>query len=71
MPQILRKEKVMHKIGELSSLCNLPVKTLQYYDAEGLLKPDWIDVFTGYMYYSASKLADCYQIISLRSLAFH
>ncbi len=33
----------MYKIGELSKLCQLPVKTLRYYDSIGLLVPDEID----------------------------
>ena len=32
--------------------------------------PDRIDKFTGYRYYSASKLADCYRIIALKELGF-
>ncbi len=38
----------MYKIGELSRLCRIPVKTLRYYDNEGVLVPDEIDRFTGY-----------------------
>lgn len=60
----------MYKIGELSKLCKLPVKTLRYYDSEGLLVPDMIDGFTGYRYYSAAKLADCNRIIALKELGF-
>lgn len=60
----------MYKIGELSKLCNISVKALRYYDAEGLLIPDEIDRFTGYRYYSAAKLADCYRIIALKELGF-
>ncbi|MDF2700199.1 MAG: transcription activator effector binding protein [Haloplasmataceae bacterium] len=60
----------MYKIGELSKLCKLPVKTLRYYDSEGLLIPDEIDKFTGYRYYSASRLVDCYRIIALKELGF-
>lgn len=60
----------MYKIGELSKLSNLPVKTLRYYDNEGLLSPDYIDAFTGYRYYSAAKLSDCYRIITLKELGF-
>ncbi len=33
----------MYKIGELSRLCLIPVKTLRYYDNEGLLVADEID----------------------------
>lgn len=60
----------MYKIGELSSLCRIPVKTLRFYDSEGILKPDFIDDFTGYRYYSASQLADCYMIVMLKELGF-
>lgn len=60
----------MYKIGELSRLCRIPVKTLRYYDSEGLLVPDEIDSFTGYRYYSAARIADCNRIISLKELGF-
>ncbi|WP_058304256.1 MerR family transcriptional regulator [Gorillibacterium timonense] len=60
----------MYKIGELSKLSKIPVKTLRYYDSEGLLIPDEIDRFTGYRYYSASRLADCYRIVALKELGF-
>ena len=33
----------MYKIGELSKLSRLPVKTLRFYDSEGLLPPDYVD----------------------------
>jgi hypothetical protein len=33
----------MYKIGELSRLSQIPVKTLRFYDAEGILVPDVID----------------------------
>ena len=60
----------MYKIGELSKLCRIPVKTLRFYDAEGVLIPDQIDDFTGYRYYSAKKLSDCYRIVMLKELGF-
>ena len=60
----------MYKIGELSKLSNIPVKTLRYYDLEGILCPDLVDAFTGYRYYSAAKLSDCYRILALKELGF-
>lgn len=60
----------MYKIGELSRLCRIPVKTLRYYDNEGLLVADEIDRFTGYRYYSAARIADCNRVISLKELGF-
>ncbi|MBQ8798533.1 MAG: MerR family transcriptional regulator [Lachnospiraceae bacterium] len=60
----------MYKIGELSRLCQIPVKTLRFYDAEGILVPDYIDEFTGYRFYDAAKLSDCYRIVALKELGF-
>lgn len=60
----------MYKISEFSKLCHLPVKTLRYYDSEGLLIPDKIDKFTSYRYYSAAQIADCNRIVALKELGF-
>ena len=60
----------MYKIGELSRLCSIPVKTLRYYDDIGLLPADVIDKYTGYRYYTPARLADCYQILALKELGF-
>lgn len=60
----------MYKIGELSKLCNIPVKTLRYYDGEGILCPEETDILTGYRYYSAAQLSDCYRILALKELGF-
>jgi DNA-binding transcriptional MerR regulator len=38
----------MFHIGDFSKLAYLTVKTLRYYARIGLLKPAWIDRFTGY-----------------------
>lgn len=60
----------MYKIGELSKLSKIPVKTIRFYDREGLLPPDEIDPYTSYRYYSAQKLRDCYRILALKELGF-
>lgn len=44
------------KIGEFAKACNMPISMLRYYDSYGLLKPIYIDGFTGYRYYSESQL---------------
>lgn len=58
----------MYKIGEFSRLSRITVKTLRHYDEEGLLKPAYVDRFTGYRYYSAGQLPDLYQVLSLKDL---
>lgn len=42
----------MLRIGEFSKLSKTTVKTLRYYDKVGLLKPAFVDSFTGYRYYT-------------------
>lgn len=60
----------MYKIGELSCICRMSVKTLRYYADIGLLVPDEIDKFTGYRYYSAAKIDECNRITLLKELGF-
>jgi effector-binding domain-containing protein len=58
----------MFKIGEVSQLSQVPVKTLRYYDEIGLLKPAKVDRFTSYRYYSADQLPRLNRILALKDL---
>ncbi|MGM9544651.1 MAG: MerR family transcriptional regulator [Romboutsia timonensis] len=58
----------MYRIGQFSILSKVTIKTLRFYEAEGLLKPSFIDRDTGYRYYEASQLVDISKIISLRQI---
>ena len=58
----------MYKIGEFSSMSKTTIKTLRYYEKEGLLKPVYIDQNTGYRYYETSQLVEISKIISLRQI---
>lgn len=58
----------MYKIGEFSILSKTTIKTLRYYEKEGLLKPSYIDKDTNYRYYEARQLTELSKIISLRQL---
>ena len=60
----------MYKIGELSKLSNIPVKTLRYYDSEGILPPDKIDEFTGYRYYQMEQIDTMNYIQRLKRYGF-
>lgn len=61
---------MLYKIGEFSKLTNLPVKTLRYYDEINLFKPQEIDLFTGYRYYSESQMEDLKIILELKNVGF-
>lgn len=60
----------MLKIGDFSSLSQVPIKTLRYYDERGLLSPAHVDPQTGYRYYSASQLSRLHRILALKDLGF-
>lgn len=60
----------MLKIGDFSSLSQVSVKTLRYYDERGLLSPAYIDPETGYRYYSAAQLSRLHRILALKDFGF-
>jgi DNA-binding transcriptional MerR regulator len=60
----------MIRIGDFSKLSCVTVKTLRFYDEEGLLKPVQVDQFTGYRYYEFEQLARLHRILALRDLGF-
>lgn len=61
---------MLYKIGKFSKLVNVPVKTLRYYDEINLFKPQEIDLFSGYRYYSEKQINDLKVILSLKEVGF-
>lgn len=55
-------------ITQLAKLRNITSETLRHYDRIGLLKPDYVDEFTGYRYYSMNQVELFDTIIDLRNL---
>ena len=60
----------MYKIGELSKIVDISIKTLRYYDEIGILLPAHIDQFTGYRYYDDESILNIEMIKSLKSVNF-
>ena len=60
----------MYKIGELSRIVDITIKTLRYYDEIGILSPSKIDNFTGYRYYNDESVIECELIKLLKSVNF-
>lgn len=50
------QSKAFYQIGEVSKICNIPIKTLRYYDEIELLIPRKIDPDSNYRYYSNDQL---------------
>lgn len=59
----------MYKIGEFSKITNLTVKTLHYYDSEGILTPS-IRAENQYRYYNEEDYERAQLIILLKELDF-
>ncbi len=60
----------MYSIGEFSKINRVTPKTLRHYDRIGLLKPERVDDWTGYRYYSGQQLPHISRILKLKSLGF-
>ncbi|MBQ9790202.1 MAG: MerR family transcriptional regulator [Clostridia bacterium] len=60
----------LYKIGDVSKICDISIKTLRYYEEFGLVKPVEVDKYTGYRYYSEANLETIYKIQILKELNF-
>lgn len=58
----------MLKIGEFSRLSQISIKALHIYDDRGLLRPDHVDQFTGYRYYTLKQLPRAHRIMALKEM---
>ena len=62
--------KTKFKIGELSQLMQVTVKTLRHYEQKGLLVPEGTDPWTGYRYYGLAQMQKLASIRNLQRLGF-
>lgn len=60
----------MYSIGEFARLLGINSKTLRYYDTIDLLKPSFVDKYTGYRYYSKENIYEYKKIAYLKDLGF-
>ena len=60
----------MIKIGDFSKLSRVSIRMLRHYNDLGLLKPETVDSFTGYRYYSPAQLQIANRITALKDMGF-
>ena len=60
----------MYKIGEFSKIVDMPVRTVRYYDEVDVLKPEYVDQFSGYRYYTDNNVSEAEWIKLLRATGF-
>lgn len=64
------KKKDLYRIGEISKIANVPIRTLHHYNDVGLLVPVKVDETSGYRYYSHEQLHDISQIKFFKAAGF-
>ncbi len=58
------------QIGEFAAVCGTKISVLRHYDKVGILRPDYIDRFSGYRYYSKEQISVFYRISALKKAGF-
>ncbi len=58
------------RIGEVSTLCKISIKTLRFYEEKGLIKPIEVDPYTGYRHYDEKNIKEIYKIQFLKDAGF-
>jgi DNA-binding transcriptional MerR regulator len=66
--QTYKEHEWMIRIGIFSRISQVPVSTLRYYDAVGLIKAAHTDDFTGYRYYTIDQLPQLHRILALKEM---
>ena len=65
-----RTGDTLYKIGMFAAMNHMTVKTLRFYEEQGLLMPALIHPETGYRYYALSQMAVLHQITALKQAGF-
>ena len=58
----------MFKIGPFSRIVLVPISQLRYYDEVDLFKPAYVDLLSGYRYYTIDQLPVLHRILALKDL---
>ena len=58
------------RIGDFSNLVGISVKTIRFYEEKGLIKPAYIDEYTGYRYYDDGNIEQVLMILQYKNMGF-
>lgn len=61
-----KKNGHLYKIGMFAQMNHMTVKTLRFYEEQGLLIPAFVDSENGYRYYTMNQMAVLHQITALK-----
>lgn len=66
----LDHKEELYRIGLFASINHVSIKTLHYYEKEGLLLPYYVDKDNGYRYYTLGQMAILHRISALKNAGF-
>jgi len=66
----IKANDYLYKIGMFASMNHVTVKTLRFYEEQGLLLPAYINEKNGYRYYTMNQMAVIHQITALKQAGF-
>lgn len=66
----LQVESHLYKIGMFAQMNHITIKTLRFYEEQGLLFPAHVDEESGYRYYTLDQMATIHQITALKQAGF-
>ena len=64
------EDEILYKIGMFAAMNHVTVKTLRFYEEQGLLIPARINDENGYRYYTMNQMAVIHQITALKEAGF-
>ncbi len=65
-----KTESYLYRIGMFAQMNHITVKTLRFYEEQGLLSPAYVDGNNGYRYYTMNQMAVIHQITALKQAGF-
>ena len=65
-----KTENTLYKIGMFAVMNHITVKTLRFYEEQGLVIPAHVDRENGYRYYTMNQMADIHRITALKQAGF-
>lgn len=65
-----KTEATLYRIGMFAQMNHITVKTLRFYEEQGLLLPAKIDEENGYRYYTMNQMAGLHRILALKEAGF-
>lgn len=60
----------MYTIGKFSKITDIPVTTLRYYDECNILKPEIVDQYSNYRYYTDNNVYEAVKIKEMKNLGY-